>query len=121
MAIAVPTDENTGEVEQWLAAERNQASPLLQMWWRCVDYKVGVVPAPTFVLILAVVVGFLGAGSSAGFPSDILMNIAVLSVGGFACAEIGKRLPLLNQIGTAAIFATSVSYTHLTLPTNREV
>jgi Na+/citrate or Na+/malate symporter len=55
------------------------------------------------------------------FPSDILMNIAVLAVGGFACAELGKRLPFLSRIGAAAIFATFVPsflvFAHL-LPTS---
>ena len=34
------------------------------------------------------------------------MAVAVLAVGGFTCAEVGKRLPLIRQIGGAAIFAT---------------
>ncbi len=36
------------------------------------------------------------------------MMIAVLAVGGFLCAEAGKRLPLLRNIGGAAICATFV-------------
>ena len=54
------------------------------------------------------------------FPSDIMINIAVLAVGGFACAEVGRRLPGLRKIGAAAILATFVPsflvYAHL-LPT----
>ena len=34
--------------------------------------------------------------------------IAVLVIGGFTCAEIGKRTPVLRNIGAAAIFATFV-------------
>src|SRR3977135_2054294 len=34
--------------------------------------------------------------------------IAVLVIGGFTCAEIGKRLPILRNIGAGAIFATFV-------------
>ena len=34
--------------------------------------------------------------------------IAVLVIGGFTCAEIGKRIPVLRNIGAAAIFATFV-------------
>ena len=48
------------------------------------------------------------APSAPSIPSDILMNIAVLAVGGFACGEIGRRLPYLNKIGSAAILATFV-------------
>ncbi len=76
-------------------------------WWRVVDLRVGIVPAPVAVLIVAVVAAFLAVGGK-NVPGDILMNIAVLSLGGFACAEVGKRIPVLNQIGAAAIFATFV-------------
>lgn len=96
-----------GEAGGWQAEESRGAPGWLRFWWRIMDFKIGIVPLPIFVLIIAVVAGFLNTGAK-GFPSDILMNIAVLSVGGFACAEVGKRLPFLNQIGTAAIFATFV-------------
>jgi len=36
------------------------------------------------------------------------MMIAVLVIGGFTCAEIGKRIPVLRNIGAAAIFATFI-------------
>jgi malate:Na+ symporter len=36
------------------------------------------------------------------------MMIAVLALGGFGCAEIGKRLPVIRNLGAAAIFATFV-------------
>ncbi len=86
----------------------------LAAWWRIVDFKIGVVPAPVFLLLLAVIAAFVASGKT---PSDILINIAVLSVGGFACGETGKRLPLLNQMGAGAILATFVPsylvYAHL--------
>lgn len=102
------TDVAPQTADEWLASETAGAPGWLRAWWRFVDFKIGVVPAPIFVLIIAVVAGFLAVGGGKGFPADILMNIAVLSVGGFACAEIGKRIPGLNQIGTGAIFATFV-------------
>jgi CCS family citrate carrier protein len=34
--------------------------------------------------------------------------IAVLVIGGFTCAEIGKRTPILRSIGAGAIFATFI-------------
>jgi hypothetical protein len=33
---------------------------------------------------------------------------SVLEIGGFTCVEIGKRLPVLHNIGAAAIFATFI-------------
>ena len=94
--------------------EAAAAPAWLQGWWRLMDARIGVVPIPVFVVLLAVI-GVFAVGGKA--PSDMLMNIAVLSVGGFACAEIGKRIPLLNQMGAAAILATFVPsylvYAHL--------
>ena len=36
------------------------------------------------------------------------MAIVLLAMGGFTCAEIGKRLPIIRNIGAAAIFATFI-------------
>ena len=58
-----------------------------------VDYKIGIIPLPIFVVLLAVIAGFAGTGN---VPSDILMAIVLLSMGGFTCAEIGKRIPILR-------------------------
>src|SRR6202050_3595947 len=74
-------------------------------WWRIVDYKIGIVPLPIFVILLAVIAGFALTGE---VPSDILMAIVLLSMGGFACAELGKRIPVIRNIGAAAIFATFI-------------
>jgi len=40
--------------------------------------------------------------------SDLPTMIAVLALVGFGCAEIGKRLPVIRNLGAAAIFATFV-------------
>ena len=90
------------------------ASRLLTAWWRVVDIRIGIIPLPVFVLLAGLVAAFVGTGK---VPSDILMNIAMLSLGGFACAELGKRIPGINQIGAGAIFATFIPsylvYAHL--------
>jgi malate:Na+ symporter len=74
-------------------------------WWSIVDYKIGIVPLPVFVILLAVIAGFALTGT---VPSDILMAIVLLSMGGFTCAELGKRIPIIRNIGAAAIFATFI-------------
>jgi Na+/citrate or Na+/malate symporter len=83
-------------------------------WWSIVDYKIGIIPLPVFVILLAVIAGFAFTGK---VPSDILMAIVLLSMGGFACAELGKRIPIIRNIGAAAIFATFIpsflAYHHL--------
>jgi len=67
--------------------------------------RVGVIPLPVFALLLGLLVAFVEVGS---VPADIPTNVAILAVGGFACAELGKRLPLIRHVGAAAIFATFI-------------
>jgi len=74
-------------------------------WWSIVDYKIGIVPLPVFFILIAVIAGFALTGK---VPSDILMAIVLLSMGGFTCAELGKRLPIVRNVGAAAIFATFI-------------
>jgi malate:Na+ symporter len=83
-------------------------------WWRIVDFKIGIVPLPVFIILIFLIAGFTATGN---VPSDILMGIVLLSMGGFACAELGKRTPIIRNIGAAAIFATFIpsylAYHHL--------
>jgi CCS family citrate carrier protein len=74
-------------------------------WWSIVDFRIGIIPLPIFVLLIAVIGGFAATGT---VPADILMAIVLLSMGGFACAELGKRIPIIRNIGAAAIFATFI-------------
>jgi malate:Na+ symporter len=74
-------------------------------WWAVVDYKIGIVPLPVYVLVLVLIAGFTFTGA---VPSDLPMSIVLLAMGGFTCAEIGKRLPVLRNIGAAAILATFI-------------
>ena len=74
-------------------------------WWRLVDIKIGIIPLPVY-LILAILLAVLT--SEGEIKPDAPTMIAVLALGGFTCAEIGKRLPLLKTIGAGAIFATFI-------------
>jgi CCS family citrate carrier protein len=67
--------------------------------------RIGIVPLPVYVLLLALIAGFVATGK---VPNDICVSIAILTVGGFSCAELGKRLPYFRNIGAAAIFATFI-------------
>jgi len=90
------------------SADRGPAAPTQfwpDGWWKIVDAKIGIVPIPIFVILLALIAGFALTGP---VPSDILMAIVLLSMGGFACAELGKRIPVIRNIGAAAIFATFI-------------
>ena len=74
-------------------------------WWKLMEMRIGVVPLPIHLLLLGVLTYFAVSGQ---LPTEINMMIAVLAVLGFTCAEIGHRLPIVNQIGGAAIFATFI-------------
>jgi malate:Na+ symporter len=66
---------------------------------------IGVIPLPVYVICVGVIAYFLMQGK---IPGEINVAIAVLAVGGFTCAELGKRMPLIGRIGGAAIFATFI-------------
>lgn len=73
--------------------------------WRAMEWMIGIVPVPLFIAILAIVALYLRKGE---VPSDLTTNILILAAGGFACAQIGKWLPLLGRMGAPAILATFV-------------
>jgi malate:Na+ symporter len=74
-------------------------------WWRIMEMRIGIIPLPVYLTLVAVIAYFVASGK---IPTEINMMIALLAVAGFTCAEIGHRLPIIGQIGGAAIFATFV-------------
>jgi len=72
---------------------------------RLMERRIGIIPLPVYFLLWGLVAAFVAIGK---VPSDILTNIALLALGGFTCAEIGKHLPVLRHVGAAAILATFV-------------
>jgi len=74
-------------------------------WWKLMEMRIGVIPLPVHVVLLLIVGYFVLSGH---IPTEINMMIAVIAVLGFSCAEIGQRIPILNQVGGAAIFATFI-------------
>ena len=74
-------------------------------WWKLVDCRIGIIPLPIYLMLLGLIAGFVLTGK---VPGEISVVIALLTVGGFTCAELGKRLPVFRNIGAAAIFATFV-------------
>ncbi|MBS0662735.1 MAG: 2-hydroxycarboxylate transporter family protein [Verrucomicrobia bacterium] len=80
-------------------------------WWKLMETRVGVLPVPVLVILVSVLTAFIYAGkfpASGKTPNDVCTMLAVLAVGGFVCAELGKRLPVIKEIGGAAIFATFI-------------
>jgi CCS family citrate carrier protein len=74
-------------------------------WWKIMDMRIGIIPVPIYVILCALLAGFTYTGDIKG---EVSVMIAVLVIGGFTCAEIGKRLPILRNIGAGAIFATFI-------------
>ncbi|MDR3437783.1 2-hydroxycarboxylate transporter family protein [Telmatospirillum sp.] len=85
-------------------------------WWKIFDFKIGIVPLPIYFVLIGLIAAFIYTGKGK-LSSDILVSIAILAVGGFTCAELGKRLPIIKNLGAAAIFATFLPsylvYAHL--------
>ena len=86
-------------------SKSNEKEAVANRWWRVMNIRIGIVPLPIFIAVIGLLAGFVGMGK---VPADLTTNILTLTVGGFACAEIGKHIPVLRRIGAAAIFATFV-------------
>ena len=84
-------------------------------WWRIMDAKIGIIPLPVYVVLIARDRGLDAHRQGAVRHPDGASSL--LSVGGFTCAEIGNRIPIIRNIGAAAIFATfipsALAYYHL--------
>ena len=74
-------------------------------WWRLMELRIGIIPLPVFFVMGALIAGFVATGK---ISSEISMAIVVFSFFGFTCAELGKRIPIIRNIGAAAIFATFI-------------
>lgn len=103
MQTSIHTPSHPEPVSDAVAAPRERFWP--EGWWKLMEIRIGIIPLPVYFILLALIVGFSVTGK---VPGEISMAIAVLAFFGFTCAELGKRLPLLRNIGAAAIFATFV-------------
>ncbi|MCJ2013474.1 2-hydroxycarboxylate transporter family protein [Methylobacterium sp. J-076] len=74
-------------------------------WWRLIDTKIGIIPLPIYLIVAVLLAILVQEGE---IKPDGPTMIAVLIMGGFTCAEIGKRIPILKNIGAGAIFATFI-------------
>lgn len=69
-------------------------------WQKLMNRKVGIIPVPLYFIIFACLGVLLALGKVSG---DISIMFALLTVLGFACAELGARIPSLRQIGGPVI------------------
>jgi len=92
-------------VDNQLQSDAPPVEEPVNLWWRIMDTRIGIVPLPILVVVVALLGIYVRLGK---VPADLTTNILTLAVGGFACAEIGKHLPGLKRVGAAAILATFV-------------
>src|SRR5258705_12996257 len=72
-----------------------------QGWWKIMDMRLGIVPIPIYVILVALIAGLTYTGDIKGEVSSM---IAVLVIGGFTSAEIGKPTPgLRNSVAAASL------------------
>lgn len=79
--------------------------PWRARWWNLMDRDVGIIPIPIYVLLVALLIGFTAMDV---VPGDVTMVIAVMTVFAFTLGEIGKRAPIIRNIGGAAVVVTFV-------------
>jgi malate:Na+ symporter len=72
-------------------------------WQRLLEWRIGIVPVPVFVVLALLTWYFVATGKVA---TDLPTMIALVAIFGFACAEIGQRIPGVRSVGGGAIFAT---------------
>ncbi|TCV95211.1 2-hydroxycarboxylate transporter family protein [Biostraticola tofi] len=70
-----------------------------------VQMKIGIFPLPLFLLAGGLIT-FECINES--LSSDIVVMVATLAFFGFACAEFGKRLPIVGKMGAAPICAAFI-------------
>jgi CCS family citrate carrier protein len=76
-----------------------------QGWWKLMEFRIGIIPLPIYVLSGTLIAGLVATGK---LPNEISVAIVMFAFFGFTLAEIGKRLPIIRNIGGAAICATFI-------------
>jgi malate:Na+ symporter len=87
------------------AAATRGGSDFITRWWNLMGIYIGVIPLPTYILLIIVVGGILSSGP---VPTEMAMVFSIMLIGSFTLAEIGNRLPYLRNIGAAALLVTFV-------------
>ena len=91
-------------------ADQTSAGFWPKRWWQLMEFRIGIIPLPIYFLLLGLLVAFvlIRKVTDEKTPEEISFVLAIMVVGGFTCAEIGKRLPIIRSIGGPAIFATFI-------------
>jgi malate:Na+ symporter len=92
--------------------------PIPAGWPALMTMYIGIIPQPVYMVLLLIIIGFVMIGK---LTTEISVIIAIMVLGSFTLGEIGKRLPILRDIGAPAMLALIVPsylvFQHL-LPTS---
>jgi malate:Na+ symporter len=86
-------------------AAQTREEGLKERWWRVFDVRIGALPLPVYLVLVAVLAAMTLHGKLA---ADLPTGIALVTVGGFTCAELAKRIPWIRHIGATSIFAAFI-------------
>lgn len=87
------------------AQEVRASCSLKQSVWKWMDIDVGIIPLPIYVLLAALMAGFVAVGK---IPGEIAMVIGIMGFFAFTLGEIGNRLPVIKNIGAGAVLVTFI-------------
>lgn len=74
-------------------------------WFAIMDFDIGILPLPVYVVLVALLIAFTMTG---GIKGEIGMVIGIMAAFAFTLGELGKRLPILRNIGAGAVLVTFV-------------
>lgn len=82
-----------------------QAGEARRRWWSVMDFDIGIIPLPIYIILAGLLVVFTLTG---GIEGEMGMVIGIMAAFAFTLGEIGKRLPILRSIGAGAVLVTFV-------------
>lgn len=82
--------------------ESSQSTPNPGLRERLASYRFGIIPFPLFAVLAAIVIVLT---LSNAITQEVSLMVAVLAVGGFACAWIGGLVPWIKRLGGPALVA----------------
>lgn len=88
-----------------LPAAEPQIPRWRKTWWKLMDFDIGIIPLPVYLLLIVLMVVF---SSIDGVTGELAFVIAIAAVFAFTLGEIGNRMPGLRQIGGGAVLVTFI-------------
>lgn len=91
---------NNAIAEEKMQGDVTKTNPLLE---KIFGFKIGILPFGIYLSLLVVVIALI---NSKMLPNDMLGAVAVMALYGFTCSELGKRIPVIKNVGGTVIMAT---------------